>query len=114
MRGLIEELNHHIHQTEGLLTQASIAGMEVSRPIFELKEARDKLINARVIVHNFSPNAIETAINQGLEITGKAHQAGQEALNEMQFRRKGLATSLLVILLAIAAIYLKIRQLERH
>jgi predicted CXXCH cytochrome family protein len=114
MRGKIDELNNHINQTEQLLSRAAIAGMEVSRPIFELKEARDKLINARVVIHNFSPSAIEAAVNQGLDISGKAHQAGLDALNELQFRRKGLATSLIVILLAVAAIYLKIRQIERR
>jgi predicted CXXCH cytochrome family protein len=114
MRAKIVELDHHINQTDQLLNRAAIAGMEVSRPIFDLKEARDKLINARVVVHNFSPEAIETAVNQGLEISGKANQAGQDALSELQFRRKGLGASLLVIFLAVAAIYLKIRQIERR
>ncbi|MEW6128568.1 MAG: cytochrome c3 family protein [Acidobacteriota bacterium] len=114
MGELIVGLNHHINQTEDLLNRVAITGMEVSRPMFDLKEARDKLINARVLIHNFSPSAIETAVNQGMDISKKANQAGQDALSELQFRRKGLAASLIIILLAVAAIYLKIRQVERR
>jgi hypothetical protein len=37
---------------------------------------------------------------------------GVAALAELDFRRKGLAISLITILVAIAGLYLKIRQIE--
>jgi hypothetical protein len=46
-------------------------------------------------------------------IAEKARRSGEDALKELQFRRKGLAVSLLVIALAVVSIYLKIRQIEK-
>jgi len=112
MRQKIDELAEHLDQAETLINRAVRAGMEVSRAKFELNDAHHKLINARVVIHTFSPDEVETVTNPGVEVAKKAHQAGIEALNELQFRRKGLAASLVVIFLAVVAIYLKIKQIE--
>jgi predicted CXXCH cytochrome family protein len=114
MRAGIDELAEHISQARQLLDRATNAGMEVSRPLFDLRDAEDKLINARVVVHSFSTGELEASVNPGLEIASRAHQEGRDALSDLQFRRKGLAASLIVIFLAVVAIYLKIRQIERR
>jgi hypothetical protein len=49
----------------------------------------------------------------GLAISAKAYARGLRALEELQFRRKGLAVSLVIILAVIAGIVVKIRQLDR-
>lgn len=112
MVGKIDGLESHISEATELLNKAARAGMEVSRSQFDLKDARDKLINARVVVHSLSASELEMVVNPGIEVARKAHNAGQDALDDLQFRRKGLAASLIVIFLAIAAIYLKIREIE--
>jgi hypothetical protein len=112
MHGLMEQLTRQIDEAQVVLDRAVRAGMEVSRPLFELKDARDKLINARVVIHGFSPELFGAAVNPGLEVAKKTNRAGLDALAELQFRRKGLAASLIVISLALSAIYLKIRQIE--
>jgi hypothetical protein len=110
MRAGIDSLVSGVDGADKLLAKAARAGMEVSRPQFELNDARDKLVNARVIVHAFSAEDLDKEIGLGLDIATKADQSGQRALSELQFRRKGLAASLVFILLAILAVYLKIRQ----
>ena len=112
MHGGIEELARHIDESQEVLDRAARAGMEVSRPLFELKDARDKLINSRVVVHSFSTGQVGGAVKPGLEVAEKTHKAGQQALAELQLRRKGLAASLIVISLSVLGIYLKIRQIE--
>jgi hypothetical protein len=112
MRGRIDELQWHIDQARQQLNRAAYAGMEVSRPLFDLKDSEDKLINARVVIHSFSPDELDGVVNPGLQTSIKAHQEGDDALAELQFRRKGLAASLVIIFLAGVAIYLKIRQLK--
>jgi hypothetical protein len=112
MRGMIDELVGRIDDAQQVLGKAARAGMEVSKPIFQLREAQDKLINARVVVHSFSPGDFEAAVNPGLEVAKETHQAGLDALGELQFRRKGLAVSLIVIFLAVVGVYLKIREIE--
>ena len=113
MKQDIDELSAHFNAAEALLDRAARAGMEVSRAKFELTGARDKLIDARVVVHSFSPAEISRITKPGLDIATQATRVGEQAMQEMLFRRKGLAASLIVILLAIASIYLKLRELER-
>jgi hypothetical protein len=56
---------------------------------------------------------LEAVVKPGMEIADRAHQQGLQALDDASFRRKGLALSLIIIGLAIFAIYLKIRDIER-
>jgi predicted CXXCH cytochrome family protein len=102
-----------IDQADGILRRAERAGMEVSRARFTLSEAHDSLINARVLVHAFSVDQLRHETDQGGSVAAIAFQAGEKALQEIDFRRKGLAASLLVIALAIVAIYLKLQDIER-
>jgi hypothetical protein len=108
----LRELDGKIVGAEEILARAERAGMPVSRPRFELASARDGLINARVVVHNFDADALDKVIAPSVGIAEKAFQAGEAALEELQFRRKGLAVSLVIIAFAVLSLYLKIRQIE--
>jgi hypothetical protein len=66
------------------------------------------------VIHSFAPGQVDAAVKPGLEVAQKAHQAGLMALSDFQFRRKGLAVSLLFIAIAVAAVFLKLRQIERR
>ena len=114
MRARMDELSESIKGSNEILNRAERAGMEVSRPKFDLNEARDALTNARVVIHNFSTAEMEKVIDPGLDIADKDYKAGVAALAELRFRRKGLAASLIFILFLATLIYLKIRQIERR
>jgi predicted CXXCH cytochrome family protein len=95
-----------------LLAKAERAGMEVSKPKFELNDANDSLTQARVLIHTSSLAEVDTAIGPGMEIADKSYQAGEGAFRELNFRRGGLAISLVFILFLALLVYLKIRQME--
>jgi predicted CXXCH cytochrome family protein len=114
MSGRIGELATQIRDAGQILQQAANDGMEVSRTQFDLREAASKLVDARVVIHSFAPAQVDAAVKPGLEVAAKAHQSGLLALADFQFRRKGLAVSLLFIAIAVAAIFLKLRQIERR
>ena len=114
MRSRIDELIGSIDKSTEILTRAERAGMEVSKPKFELKGATDALTHARVLIHSSSASEVEKVIAPGLEVAGKGYQAGLGALAERSFRRKGLAVSLVFILFLAALVYLKVRQIERR
>jgi predicted CXXCH cytochrome family protein len=114
MRQGIDELAAQFKSAHAVLDRASAAGMEVSRAKFDLTASQDKLIDARVVIHAFSPDELQRVTKAGIEVALKAHQSGAQALDELQFRRKGLAASLIVIAIAILSIYLKIRQIENQ
>jgi predicted CXXCH cytochrome family protein len=112
MRGQIDELITSIDKSTQILDTAERAGMEVSRPKFEMKEATDALTHARVLIHSSAPSEVDKVVNPGLAASVKGYQAGVAALAERSFRRKGLAVSLVFILFLAGLVYLKIRQIE--
>lgn len=114
MRARIDQLATGITDASALLDRAARAGMEVSRARFDLSDAHDSLLNARVLVHAFSPDALDAVVEPGLDVSARSYQEGLDALEQLRFRRNGLAVSLGIILLAVVAIYLKIRQIERE
>jgi predicted CXXCH cytochrome family protein len=112
MRGMVDQLSAKLTNALEVLNRAERAGMDVSRPKFELSGAKDSLTQSRVLVHAFAPDEIAKAVEPGLELAAKDHKAGDDALTEWGFRRKGLGVSLFFILFLAAVIYLKIRRIE--
>ena len=112
MSGRIDELKTKISGAKEILERAERAGMEVSRPTFELSEAADGLTQARVLVHTTSTDEVEKAIAPGMNVAAKSYTAGEAAFAELSFRRTGLAVSLIFILFLALLVYLKVRQIE--
>jgi Cytochrome c3 len=94
--------------------RAAEAGMEVSRATFDLGQADDALVRARADVHLFRPSAVQVAVATGLNVAGSARKAGRRALEERDYRRHGLFVSLGLIGLSVAALILKIRDIDRR
>lgn len=112
MRGMIDGLLAQIKNSEGILDRAERAGMEVSRPKFELREAIDGVTHARVLIHTSAPAEVRKVIDPAADVTAKTYKAGEDALAEWSFRRKGLVVSLFFILFLAVLVYLKLRQIE--
>lgn len=112
LRSRIDEVSASIGKATEILNRAERAGMEVSRPKFELREALDSLTHARVLIHTSSTTEVDKVVGPGLEVSRKGYQAGLAALAELSFRRKGLVVSLFFILILAALVYLKVRDIE--
>lgn len=109
----IENLKANYEKALAVLNDAEHAGMEVSQPLFELNEAQTALIKARAAIHGFDQALLDKEIEPGLKVSEKAYALGVKALDELQFRRKGLAVSALIIFALVIGLILKIRQIER-
>lgn len=114
MHQQIENLKSRIAVAGSLMSRAEQAGMEVSEARFELNDADDALIKSRTMVHSLSVSRISEVIEEGLKLAAGAAEAGSAALDELQFRRKGLALSLVFILILAAGLYLKIREVDHN
>jgi hypothetical protein len=114
MREQIDTLRTEYDKAHTILQKAEHAGMEVSQAQFELNEAKNALVKARATMHAFTIEAVKREIESGLQISAKAYERGVRALEELQFRRKGLAVSVVIILALIGGLVFKIRQLERR
>jgi len=108
----LSSVNAKIADAKDILERAERAGMEVSRPRFELRDASDGLTQARVLIHSASADELEKALGPALEVATKSYNAGEGAFGELTYRRKGLGVSLIFILFLALLVYLKIRQIE--
>lgn len=100
-----------IARSERILLTAQRGGVEVRAVRPELDAAIDNQIELEALVHSFSPAGAFAEKKQ--EALGHAHSAlesGQHSLDELAYRRRGLLIALGVILAALVAVAMKIRQ----
>jgi len=114
LRLSIEDLKRRIAKADSLVHTAERAGMEVSEAKYQLKDAKDSLIQTRTVIHSLSLSKAKEIADAGVEVVTEAMVAGEAALSELQFRRKGLAFSVVFILLLALGVYLKIRVLDEE
>ncbi len=106
-------LSTAIAGADDLLERAERSGMEVSAAKLEQAQAHDTLTKARVNIHSFRPAALEPDIKAGLKIAEAGRVAGEKALAEREYRRKGLGFSVLAIFVVLIGLWLFVRELER-
>ena len=114
MRRGIERLKLGIGRSGELIARVRNAGIEMSDQELRLIEAQSRLTLARTEMHAANPAAVEAIIAEGTTILAGVDRAGQDGVVELRFRRRGLAVSLLAILLLVVALGLKVRQIDRR
>jgi hypothetical protein len=114
MRAAIDSLAGRIDTATALLHHAEQEGMEVSQSEVDLQDARTALVKGRAAIHSFAPDSVQAQLAPGLEIATKAFERGRAALSDLRVRRLGLVGSVILILVLIAGLVLKIRDIERR
>jgi len=110
----LSALDVESREASALLRRAELAGMEVGAAKFELKsKGVTAAIEARSLIHTFDPDKLVQRTAEGREVARGALAAAKAALAELEYRRRGLATSLVLIGLVLVGLYLKIRQVDR-
>jgi cytochrome b6 len=110
----IRGLQSQIETVSEILARAERAGMEVSKPKFDLQEVHATLIKARVAVHNFNPDKIAEVTQPAMKAAAEAKKAADAAIDEIGVRRRGLGYALVGIAVVIIALVLKIREIENR
>ena len=113
MRVAIDALGGDIDSARVVLDRAENSGVEVGAALASLNDARSALIKARAAVHAFDPEVVAGEAEPGKEIAAEALLRGGEALDELRFRRIGLAVSVLIIAGLIVGLILKIKEIEQ-
>ncbi len=109
MRKGLEELDRQIKAAREKLDEAKRLGMEVRKPLFELREAVDALTNARSLVHGFALEPMKETLDQGIQIAKATQQKAEEALGDYTERRIFLALFLVPIAITVGLLLLYIR-----
>ncbi len=113
MKQELANLQARLTAADEVLARAQRAGMEVSSPIFQLAEGRNQLVLARVQVHRFDQAILAKTVSAGVTIAAASEQSGWKALQDLAYRRKGMAVSAVILLCMIGLVLLRIRQLKR-
>ncbi len=112
--GKMRELTALTARAERVLLTARRGGVETGHVLQEIENAVDAQIGLEVLLHTFGKDEEEGFAGkhrEGLESAYAALTAGDEALDELTFRRKGLAVFLAFVVLVAVGLALKIRQL---
>jgi hypothetical protein len=114
MRSRLEELAASLARSDEILKRAEHSGMEVSEARLELASGNESLIKAKVDLHSFNPDVVDASVDKGLQIAQSVYRAGEQALAERDYRRRGLALSLVTIAVTMAGLWLAVRELDRR
>ncbi len=109
----IDSLKTAIFRADSLVKVAETAGMEVVDAKFSISDARQFLIKSRTIIHKLSVEELEKLSKEGMKKAMEAYAMGIAALEELQFRRKGLAISTIFIIILAIGLYFKIREVDK-
>jgi hypothetical protein len=109
----LSELDGAIVRSDEILDRAERSGMEVSQAKLEQAQARDALTKARVTIHSSQAVKVQEDVRGGLVVAAKTYDVGVKALKERDYRRIGLAVSLMAIALVLLALQLYIREIEK-
>jgi predicted CXXCH cytochrome family protein len=112
MANLIGKLRQELDSSDRVLREAASAGMEVSEALLRQQEASENFVKARVAVHEFRVAAAGKPVADGLRIAAETRRAGEQALEEKDRRRIGLAISLVTIAVTMAGLWMAIRRIE--
>jgi hypothetical protein len=108
----MRELTALTARSERILLGARRGGVEVRSIHGELDAAVDNQIELEVLVHTFNSQAgFEEKYREGVSHAKAALTAGRKSLDELSYRRQGLAAALGLIVLLLFGLAAKIRQL---
>jgi predicted CXXCH cytochrome family protein len=113
MAGWLDGLDSALKRSESTLSLADRYGMEVSEAQVKLGDGRENLVKARLALHSFQIDEMRKPVETGMAIASETLSAGEKALHEKDFRRIGLAVSVVFIGITIIGIRLLIRRIER-
>jgi predicted CXXCH cytochrome family protein len=114
MRTGLDRLKKGIDDSGALVDRLENAGIAVSDEQLALREAGTKLTLARTEMHGFNSAQVQAVLADGLKVVEAVDRAGQNGAAELRFRRRGLAVSLVAILIFVVALGLKVRQIDRR
>ncbi len=111
MRKGLTGLADGIDRAKAVLDRAEDAGMLVDDGRLVLRDAHEDQILARVSVHAFADKPFAATAAKGIAEAAHAEAIGKAALDELRYRRNGLAVATLLIVGFLVTLWFKIRRL---
>lgn len=106
-----DDLQGRMADASSILSRAETAGMLIDDGKLALHDAGESQVRMRVLVHAFASPPFDEVLQKGMADADKARSIGLGAMEELRYRRSGLAVATLLILGFLAALFIKIRRL---
>ena len=113
LRALLDGFEKRVAANTATLELAEKKGVEVSDPVFKLKDVNTVLVSAKNLVHGLSLAEIRKKLGEGDQTLADVEKAGAAALDEAKFRRKGLIIATILLALFGVALFFKIRSMRK-
>ena len=111
----IWDLTTAIARSERILLAAQRGGVETRSAHADLDGAIDAAIELEVLVHSFVlEGEFSETLAEGSAFADSTLEAGQNALDELAFRRRGLLVALGIVMIVLIALAMKIRALPEE
>jgi predicted CXXCH cytochrome family protein len=114
MRSGIDSLKLAIEQAEAVVHEAETKGVEGGQARFDLGAAKDNMTRVRAVIHTFDPQQVTEVTSSGIATAKSVQETAQAALGDFKIRQIGLGMSVILILIVAAALWLKIRQVDKR
>jgi predicted CXXCH cytochrome family protein len=112
LRRILDGFESGFAGTEELLKSAERKGVEVSQAEYELRDVNTILVLAKNLTHGLDVEELKRTVSEGETALVKVRSAGEQALREARFRRRGLGVTTVILAFLALAIALKIRQMN--
>ncbi len=112
MRSSIDFLKANIDSARTVIELVRYYGMDTDDPEYQIRQAKNKLVQSRALIHAFSPEKVAKVTEEGNLLAQEATAFGGELLDQYGFRSKGFILSVVVILILSFLLTMKIRSLN--
>ncbi len=112
-RTTLDEMIAGREEVSGEVEHLAEMGLDIEPVTRSLSDLDEAVTQSKAKVHSFSMSTFDAAAKPGTEALQKSRQEIGEAHNEFQFRRRGLVGAIVFMMLLVAGIGLKLRELER-
>ena len=109
VRNGLDRLSERSTSATALLDHAEQRGLLVDEGRAALQEGNEHRIHSRVLVHTFAAKPFGDMAAQALASFARAQRVGDDAMAELEYRRRGLAIATVLILGFLATLGWKIR-----
>jgi hypothetical protein len=106
-------LDDEYERADSLLGVAELKGMFVEDAQFQLKDARQAMIQANTLIHAFSDSLLQIKADSAMAVLTAVSKTADKQIGEASFRRFGLVISSLIISFVAVMLLFKIRDMER-
>ena len=109
----IDSLKTQLYFAENLLSIAERKGMDVSDMYINMEDAHGILIQTRTNIHSFNADYVNKTAEAGFSAISEAVIGANNALSELNYRRKGLFVFSLIITFSVIVLFLKLKEMQR-